>query len=112
MLAEARRVMAQGAISIAEPHRRPNHPDAAFRRMVGRRKKIDGSELLVISQFGQLVDRPARNIGGSELGEPICSCLAAYAFGDQRIELGDVSAAALRIGKARIISKLGPLGDA
>ncbi len=71
MLAEARRVTTQGAISIAEPHRRPNHPDAAFRRMVGQRKKIDGSELLVITQFGQRVDRSAWDVGGFELGEPI-----------------------------------------
>ncbi len=48
MLAQPRRRMAQGAIGIAEPHRRPNDPDAAFRGMVGQRKEIDGGELLVL----------------------------------------------------------------
>ena len=75
-------------------------------------KKSTAARCSSCRQFGERVDRPARDIGGFELIEPIRGRVAAHAFGDQRIELGDVTAAGLRIGEARIIGKLGPASEA
>ncbi len=84
-------------------HRRAHGADAAFARMLRHRKEIDRGELLVLRQFGERVDRPARDVGRFELGEPMGGGVAAHAFGDQRIKLGDVAAAGRRVGEARVV---------
>ena len=112
MLAEPRRRMPERAVGIAKSHRRPHDADRSLRRMLARRKEIDGRELRVGRHFGERVDRSARDVGGLELGEPVGAGPIAHAFGDQRIELGDVAAARLGVGEARILGELGTAGDA
>jgi hypothetical protein len=64
--------------------------------------------MLVGRQIGKRVDRPAWNIGLLQLVEPEGSRPIAYAFGDQRIEFGDMAAPGLRIGETGIVGEFGP----
>ena len=112
MLAQSRRRLAQSAIGRAKPHWRAHGADAAFARMLRDRKEIDRGEVLVSGEVGERVDRPARNVGGFELGQPIGGGVAAHAFGDQRIKLVDVAAAGLRVGEARVVNQVRAAGDA
>jgi hypothetical protein len=63
MLTQSGRRTTRGAVSLAEPRRRPNHPDAPFGRMLGWREHVDCGEVLVGRQLGERVDPPARDVG-------------------------------------------------
>src|SRR5258708_33240848 len=106
MLTEARRRIAQPTVGVAEPHRWSHHPDAPLGGMVDPREHVYCSKVLVHRQLGKRVDRPAWNVGRLQLVEPERGRLIANAFGDQRVKLGDVAAAGLRVGEARVPRKL------
>ena len=106
MLTQARRRIAQPIVGIAEPHRRPHNTDPSLGGMVGPREHVHCGEVFVRRQLGKRVDRPAWNVGRLQLVEPERGRLIANAFGDQRVELGDVAAPGLRVGEARVPGKL------